>query len=66
MKVESYQYGDPVVRSVRLSREAVLRKLYCPPREGRWLLAIDPDTALIITPPTPVTPPPAPAPAPAA
>jgi hypothetical protein len=44
MKVEICQFGDPEVRSLRLSREGSLRKLYNPPRERRWLFALDPDT----------------------
>ncbi|MBT9149027.1 MAG: hypothetical protein DDT27_00538 [Dehalococcoidia bacterium] len=44
MQVESFQYRDPTVRSVRMSRRALLQRLCNPPQEGRWLLAIDPDT----------------------
>jgi hypothetical protein len=29
---------------IRLSRRAVLERLYKPPQEGRWLLAVDPET----------------------
>ncbi len=44
MKVEICRFGVPEVRSLRLSREATLRKLYNPPRERRWLFALNPDT----------------------
>lgn len=44
MDVQLLRFGDPVVRTIRLSRRAVLRRLYNPPPEGDWILAVDPYT----------------------
>lgn len=44
MSVQFLRYGDPHVRTIRLSRKVVLQRLYNPPPQGRWLLAIDPET----------------------
>ncbi|WP_435549973.1 toll/interleukin-1 receptor domain-containing protein [Desulfobacterium sp. N47] len=44
MTVRFLRYGDPHVRTIRLSRRVVLQRLYSPPPQGRWLLAVDPET----------------------
>lgn len=42
--IHTVDYGDPLVRHVRLSRPLLMKHLYNPPSKGRWLLAIDPHT----------------------
>lgn len=44
MSVKFVRYGDPRIRTIRLSRRTVLEKLYNSPPEGRWLLAVDSET----------------------
>jgi hypothetical protein len=44
MFVQMVQYIDPHIRTIRLSRKVVLQRLYNPPPQGRWLLAVDPET----------------------
>jgi hypothetical protein len=44
MFVRFVQYIDPHIRTIRLSRKVVLQRLYSPPHQGRWLLAVDPET----------------------
>lgn len=44
MNIQFLQYTDPHIRTIRLSRKVVLQRLYNPPSQGRWLLAVDPET----------------------
>ena len=46
MTVTIEDYGDPRIRRVKINRPTLIRRLYNPPTEGRWLLSINPYTLL--------------------